>query len=251
MGISKQMFLKFIGISAGLHLVIGALAIFYTIPPVNPGTLPESVIEVSLINRVDAVAAVASIRRPVKASPRVRTMREISPAADEGDSMQRRPAEIGEDAIPLEAIREETISSSAVPSAASPEKEDPSSSGPVEQVAFNTMTQTDGTAGVIDPIRNEMTRFLQDVRSRLEQAKRYPWLARVRGQEGAAQIRFRILPGGEPAGVQIVKSSEFPILDREAVATVKRVSRFPRPPMDRDIDLVVPMVFRLNVPKDP
>ncbi|MBI3610451.1 MAG: energy transducer TonB [Nitrospirae bacterium] len=231
MGISKQPLLKFIGISAGLHLVAGALAVFLVLKTVR--TIPsDSMIQVSLVNSVETVTVEASPPRRLKApviSPSLRPVPTKPSKSFEAEAADSTHTE----AVGSAPAREE----SRTYSAESPAREGFESRD--EEAAGN------GSPSV------ELAGFLQDVRSRLESAKRYPWLARVRGQEGTTQVRFRILPSGEPAEIQIVRSSEFPILDGEAVATVRRVSRFPPPPMDRDIDLVVPMVFRLNVPKDP
>jgi len=92
--------------------------------------------------------------------------------------------------------------------------------------------------------------FLDEVRSRINQAKHYPWFARLRGVEGTAQLRFRILPSGEPAEIEIAQSSRSRLLDQEAIATVKRVARFPQPPMASNLGVVVrlPLVFQLSPP---
>jgi len=90
--------------------------------------------------------------------------------------------------------------------------------------------------------------FLDEVRSRIDQAKHYPWLARLRGVEGTTQLRFRILPSGEPAEIEIAQSSQSRVLDQEAIATVRRVARFPQPPMTSNLGVVVrlPLVFHLQ-----
>jgi protein TonB len=90
--------------------------------------------------------------------------------------------------------------------------------------------------------------FLEEVRSRIDRAKRYPWLARLQGIEGTTRLRFRILPSGEPAEVEIAQSSQSRLLDQEAIETVRRVARFPQPPVASNLGVVVrlPLVFHLD-----
>lgn len=90
--------------------------------------------------------------------------------------------------------------------------------------------------------------YLLDVRDRLAVARRYPWRARLLAQEGVAEIRFRIAPSGESEEVELVRSSAFDLLDREAIATVARAGRFPPPPTagTDGIVVLVPIWFQLE-----
>ncbi len=90
--------------------------------------------------------------------------------------------------------------------------------------------------------------YLEEVKARLNKAKRYPWLAQLKGLEGTTQIRFRIMPDGEAGEIEVVRSSRSELLDQEAVANVKRVKGFPRPPEEfpQGILVQVPMVFQLK-----
>ncbi len=65
------------------------------------------------------------------------------------------------------------------------------------------------------------------IRKKIEQAKRYPVLARARKIEGVAILSFSINPSGGVEALSLVKSSDSDILDQEALATVKRASPFP------------------------
>lgn len=103
-----------------------------------------------------------------------------------------------------------------------------------------------------DPIFNKeelkLKAFLDEVRSRIDQAKRYPWLARLQGIEGMTHLSFRILPSGEPIDIQILQSSQSRLLDEEAITTVKRAARFPQPPVTSSLGVVVrlPLIFHLE-----
>jgi TonB family protein len=101
---------------------------------------------------------------------------------------------------------------------------------------------------VPDGVDERLKLYLEEVKTRLNQAKRYPWLARLQGLEGTTQIRFRIMPDGEAGEIEVVRSSRSELLDQEAVANVKRVKGFPRPPEEfpQGILVQVPMVFQLK-----
>lgn len=96
----------------------------------------------------------------------------------------------------------------------------------------------------------ELNRFLFDIRNRLEKAKRYPLLARIRGQEGVVQIGFHISPSGKAKNIRLVQSSDWPILNQEAFKTVTRVNQFGHPPdhWKEGMEVRVPLVFRLEGP---
>lgn len=96
--------------------------------------------------------------------------------------------------------------------------------------------------------KDALAEFLSQVRQVIEQNKQYPSLARLQGLEGTTQLRFRILPTGEPTEIQIVQSSQSAVLDEAAVATVKRSGKFPQPPVtsNRGILIRLPLVFHLE-----
>ena len=98
--------------------------------------------------------------------------------------------------------------------------------------------------------RTDLKGYLREVRGQLERAKRYPWLARLRGWEGTTRLQFVITPSGEAEGVFLVQSSGWKSLDQEALDLVKRVGRFPSPPkMQKEgIKIQVPLVFQLERP---
>ena len=104
--------------------------------------------------------------------------------------------------------------------------------------------------GVDSSRSDDFTLFLQDVRNRLEQAKSYPWLARIQGQEGTVRVQFMIDSSGEAHEIRLLESSRSMILDQEAVETVKRAGRFSHLPAswNKTIQVNVPLVFQLNPP---
>jgi TonB family protein len=221
---------KFIGASAGLHLVIVGLFFLSVLKPLHPVDA-VSVMQVSLVNAVETV--------PVAAKPR-RLLR-TPPVSSSPPSVQSEPSK------PVEAEAADTIDAESVGSEASREETRMSSAG---SPALEGSEDRDEEAAGNGSRSEELTRFLQDVRSRLEQAKRYPWLARIQGQEGTARVQFMINVSGEVQEIRLLESSRSKILDEEAVTTVKRLGRFSRLPMswNENVQIQVPLVFQLNSP---
>jgi TonB family protein len=67
----------------------------------------------------------------------------------------------------------------------------------------------------------------QLIQAALERAKTYPSLARKRGIEGIAHLRFKILPSGAVERVELVKSSGYEILDAASVRTIYQAGPLP------------------------
>ena len=86
-----------------------------------------------------------------------------------------------------------------------------------------------------------------EVSARLQQAKRYPNSARLRGEQGVATVSFTVDRSGHVISAELVRSSGTPALDAEAVALIHRAE--PLPPLPADlpsVTLTVPISFSLN-----
>lgn len=68
---------------------------------------------------------------------------------------------------------------------------------------------------------------LAQIRAKIERAKRYPMAARRMNMQGVAQVHFAINPEGQPSGLALKTSSGYPLLDDEALATIRRAAPFP------------------------
>ncbi len=84
--------------------------------------------------------------------------------------------------------------------------------------------------------------ILQQIRQRILRVKEYPLQARRRGLQGAVGLTFNLLPDGNVGQVRVVQSSGVPLLDDEAVATVKRASPYPF----YSSDITLSLKFDLN-----
>lgn len=80
----------------------------------------------------------------------------------------------------------------------------------------------------VDP--NAPKAYLDLVRLRIEEHKRYPEGARRRHIEGRAKVRFVIHPDGSVGELEVATGSGDPSLDRAALEAVRAASPFPSPP---------------------
>lgn len=77
-----------------------------------------------------------------------------------------------------------------------------------------------------DSAIGEPNPLLTEIRAKIERAKRYPALAKKLGVQGRALVQFRIGANGLPQEVRLQSSSGSPLLDEEALATIKRAAPF-------------------------
>jgi protein TonB len=82
--------------------------------------------------------------------------------------------------------------------------------------------------------------------SRIAEEKRYPEAARERAPHGVAIVSFSIGASGQLAGASLVQSAGDPILDAEALATVRRASPFPPPPPGAPRRFSAPLSYRVR-----
>jgi protein TonB len=102
---------------------------------------------------------------------------------------------------------------------------------------------------VLNSSEEAMLRYQDMVRQRLEEVREYPDWAKEQGIEGNSRLRFTILSDGSIHEVKLVDSSGSKILDREALATIKRASPFPAFPKAitvSSIKMEVGLVFTLQ-----
>lgn len=69
---------------------------------------------------------------------------------------------------------------------------------------------------------------LHVIQQAIEEAKRYPYLARKRGIEGTVTTAFAINQAGNPERIRIIRSSGSTILDSAAQKTILAAAPFPR-----------------------
>lgn len=80
-----------------------------------------------------------------------------------------------------------------------------------------------------DPV--ELRLWFDAVRTRVDEAKAYPYAARVRGIQGRVTVSFSVDAGGRLAGAAVVTDpSGSGVLDRAALEAVRSAVPFPAPP---------------------
>jgi len=83
----------------------------------------------------------------------------------------------------------------------------------------------------------------------LEQYRRYPRQAERLRQQGVAYVRFSVDRQGNASNIRLGQSSGHPLLDEEALATVRRASPLPPPPAEitgDPVEVMVPVTFFLR-----
>jgi periplasmic protein TonB len=83
----------------------------------------------------------------------------------------------------------------------------------------------------------------------LERNKSYPRAAELRGEKGVVQLAFSIDRQGHVVSSEILRSSGYPALDQETIATIRRAEPFPPPPPELDgakFDFTLPVKFNIR-----
>ncbi|EJL38456.1 TonB family protein [Caulobacter sp. AP07] len=84
---------------------------------------------------------------------------------------------------------------------------------------------------------------------RLKAYRRYPRRAQSVGQEGVVFVVFTVDRRGSVLSVRVARSAGYPLLDDEALATVRRASPMPPPPDEvpgDPVEVVVPVDFHVR-----
>jgi len=87
------------------------------------------------------------------------------------------------------------------------------------------------------------------IKQKIESCRRYPSRAVRQQIEGTVDLKFTILADGRCQNDEIVRSSGYAILDKEAQETISRSSPFPALPknISRDsVEIYVSIVFCLD-----
>ncbi len=74
----------------------------------------------------------------------------------------------------------------------------------------------------------------------------YPEAARERAPHGVAVVSFSINASGQVVGASVSRSAGDPILDADALATVRRAAPFPPPPAGAPQSFAAPLSYRVQ-----
>lgn len=102
-----------------------------------------------------------------------------------------------------------------------------------------------------DPGADAQTRIRSRLKTELARYFNYPHVARLRGWEGNVLLAFRVKINGHLERIRVAQSSGFAMLDRSALDSLARVDVIPEAVAwldGHDIDILVPIIFRLEEP---
>ena len=100
-----------------------------------------------------------------------------------------------------------------------------------------------------DTATEEMFRYKDAIRQRIESCRRYPRSARKNRIEGISTVFFTVLSDGSVRDVRLAGSSGYKMLDEEALKNIKRIKFFPPIPDEVravSIPMEVSIVFSLK-----
>jgi protein TonB len=103
-----------------------------------------------------------------------------------------------------------------------------------------------GSGGIsADALRKKyLSEHFAYIKELIQQHIRYPEMARRMGWQGKVIVDFIIMENGNATDIKIVKSSGFEVLDNNVIKTVKKVTPFPKPPVEAKIKM--PITYRLS-----
>jgi len=103
--------------------------------------------------------------------------------------------------------------------------------------------------GTVDASSDPWPAYYAAVRDAVERVKRYPFSARLSGLEDRVAVNFFIAADGAAREIRLTEPSRFPILNDAALDTIRRVARFPSPPLRESqsgVRVTVPLEFTLH-----
>ena len=98
-----------------------------------------------------------------------------------------------------------------------------------------------------DALKAQFQRYLQSLRSQLQRNLVYPATAKLSGMQGITVIGFTVTSAGEirSNSLRVIKSSGFPELDQNALATARFSAPFDQPP--REIKVSIAVSFEVSI----
>lgn len=109
--------------------------------------------------------------------------------------------------------------------------------------------QTEEKVDLADSEKEQMLRYQDMIKQKIEEARRYPLWAKRQGLEGKVYINFIVLADGLSRDIRVIRSDSSKFLDEEAVKTIKRAEPFPPIPKEintAQVQMEVAIVFSLK-----
>lgn len=216
-------------------------------PPVrreNPAPLEQDKKTAQQVLKLKAPPQIIQENKP---APVVKPRRETEPPPENTRPQERETL--------LEPAVKPVSAPEPKPAAMVREETESSAPPPVMQEATPSLPATPSIPALKEPPARSVhdtqaiDSYLAAIRARIERNKRYPVVARRRGQEGEVVLRFILAVTGEVLKVEVLKSSGVASLDRAAVNAVHRAMPFAEPPeglVAETLPMELTIVFRLR-----
>ena len=136
--------------------------------------------------------------------------------------------------VPVTATEPETAAEQVIPASAALSSAAPSPTAAVVKAS----------APKLSPSQRYLQARFGYIRKQILKKLVYPQRARRMGWQGQVKIRFVVDRSGKVKDLEVLESSGYPLLDRQALKAVKRAAPFPPPPVAAEISL--PITFRLE-----
>jgi protein TonB len=101
-----------------------------------------------------------------------------------------------------------------------------------------------GSAHTDGVMKGYLRSHLSDIKDLIQENIAYPETARREGWTGKVTVSFVIAHNGSVRDIEVVRSSSFSCLDKNAVEAVERSSPFPHPPAEARI--IIPILYTLH-----
>jgi protein TonB len=174
------------------------------------------------------------------------TMEDIPPGPKQQEAEATPPPEEHK----VEQKQEEEVDVPPVPSLAAVPPPDPVNPEPPKPVPTPEPPAPATTAPPMARASQAQIRsWYSKIVTQLERHKSYPQAAKARDEKGVVQLAFSIDREGRVVSSAIMRSSGYPALDQETMATVRRAEPFPAPPHDLDgtkFDFTLPVKFNIR-----
>lgn len=236
--LSPQNFTKFFILSTVLHalVIVAALYLIKPAAPEVPYATPVSIVNLPR----ETMKKLPPVQQPVPSPPRIMPEKRIPP----GSVPMPKKFGAGE-----EVRLPKTLPRAGVPEGAEQGKETgktaPKAGNTAGPLPFLTQNDIDELARrgmperrtgddsvTLDTDEFKFISYNRWLKIKVESVLHYPNLAAESGLQGTIYIKFDILKDGSLGGVEILKSSGYPILDNEAVRSIQSSAPFQPLPDD-------------------
>jgi len=239
---------KWFGISLALHLAVAYCLIAMTARTAEkvPKTITvvlENFDSPHLPLRKETQLPVrAVVRNPVPAS-------QVGPAPSKPETViPEQPVHVPQSVLPASSRLESPPEQKRISEKPKPKQEQAVAvSNRPALISSTTMPAMHGTSEDRPSAEKAEQRYLKEhftyIRDLISRQLVYPLVARKMNWSGKVLVTFTIDEDGSVHAVRVIETSGFPILDKCALETVRKVAPFPRPPVRAEI--VLPVNFKM------